>query len=243
MKKMFLFSLVSSFFLIASSANASILNGGFEDGLNDWDIHLFCTTETSHTLFDGTELMPVEGSHFAVVDGDNSLPSSTLAQYFNLEAGSVISGSVALEIRTYYDNEPINTFAKVLISQNFGEDRPTWEVLNLNKTDMSNYIYIPEQHEGKGYVLWTPWQWTAPLTGEYIIRLGTHGSVYYDNFIHGFFDNIKISAGPSFCEGDFEPYDGDVDGSDLAALVANPDLLELSTFAAEFGRIDCLLVE
>ena len=39
-------------------------------------------------------------------------------------------------------------------------------------------------------------------------------------------------------EGDFEP-DGDVDGSDLTELVANPALLDLSTFAGEFGRTDC----
>jgi lysophospholipase L1-like esterase len=32
--------------------------------------------------------------------------------------------------------------------------------------------------------------------------------------------------------------DGDVDGSDLSELVANPVLLDLSTFAAEFGRTD-----
>ena len=37
--------------------------------------------------------------------------------------------------------------------------------------------------------------------------------------------------------------DRDVDGSDLSELVANPGLLELSTFATEFGRIDCLQVE
>ena len=46
------------------------------------------------------------------------------------------------------------------------------------------------------------------------------------------------------CEADFSPSDGDVDGSDLAWLVANPDFLDLlSTFAAEFGRIDCSQVE
>jgi len=41
------------------------------------------------------------------------------------------------------------------------------------------------------------------------------------------------------CEGDLEGDDGDVDGSDLAELVANPALLDLSTFAAEFGRKNC----
>jgi hypothetical protein len=34
--------------------------------------------------------------------------------------------------------------------------------------------------------------------------------------------------------------DGDVDGTDLAELVANPDLLDLSAFAADFGGADCL---
>lgn len=38
--------------------------------------------------------------------------------------------------------------------------------------------------------------------------------------------------------GDFED-DGDVDGSDLAELAANPGLLYLSSFAAEFGRTNC----
>ena len=44
------------------------------------------------------------------------------------------------------------------------------------------------------------------------------------------------------CEGDFD-HDGDVDGSDLATLAANPDLLDLSIFAAEFGRTNCPVYE
>jgi subtilisin len=40
------------------------------------------------------------------------------------------------------------------------------------------------------------------------------------------------------CQGDFEP-DGDVDGSDLAALIANPALLDIPTFAQSFGRNTC----
>ena len=41
------------------------------------------------------------------------------------------------------------------------------------------------------------------------------------------------------CKGDLDD-DGDVDGSDLAELAANPGLLDLSSFAEEFGRMDCL---
>jgi len=40
------------------------------------------------------------------------------------------------------------------------------------------------------------------------------------------------------CFGDFYE-DGDVDSADLAELATNPALLDLSTFAAEFGRTDC----
>lgn len=58
------------------------------------------------------------------------------------------------------------------------------------------------------------------------------------NLDPGFWYTVNASG----CEGDFEPFDGDVDGSDLAKLVANPGLLDLSTFAAEFGRIDCTII-
>jgi hypothetical protein len=44
------------------------------------------------------------------------------------------------------------------------------------------------------------------------------------------------------CAGDFNN-DGDVDGSDLAGLAANPSLLDVFSFAAHFGRTDCPLWE
>jgi hypothetical protein len=43
----------------------------------------------------------------------------------------------------------------------------------------------------------------------------------------------------SLCAGDFDN-DGDVDGSDLIELIDDSALLDLSVFAVEFGRIDCL---
>lgn len=53
-------------------------------------------------------------------------------------------------------------------------------------------------------------------------------------------DDLTVDAGLiiSTCLGDFDK-DYDVDGSDLAELVANPARLELSTFADDFGRKDC----
>jgi hypothetical protein len=43
---------------------------------------------------------------------------------------------------------------------------------------------------------------------------------------------------PAICECDFEP-DGDVDGSDLAAYIANGAGISLNEFAEEFGRTNC----
>ena len=40
------------------------------------------------------------------------------------------------------------------------------------------------------------------------------------------------------CRGDFN-HDGDVDGADLAAYIANPGTLVPADFAAEFGRVGC----
>ena len=41
------------------------------------------------------------------------------------------------------------------------------------------------------------------------------------------------------CEGDFAPYNGAVDGRDLAYLIANLGVLDVSVFADNFGLADC----
>jgi|LGOV01.1.fsa_nt_gb hypothetical protein len=52
---------------------------------------------------------------------------------------------------------------------------------------------------------------------------------------------FRIFSGGGPCAGDFDG-DGDVDGGDLAALAANPDLLDLSVFASGFGKTDCPVI-
>jgi hypothetical protein len=49
---------------------------------------------------------------------------------------------------------------------------------------------------------------------------------------HGF----VASPLAGFVSGDFTPADSDVDGSDLAALIANTSLMDLATFSANFGK-------
>jgi subtilisin family serine protease len=61
-------------------------------------------------------------------------------------------------------------------------------------------------------------------------------SAYQDGSASGIFG--KRFAGAEACECDFEP-DGDVDGSDLAAYIADQAGINLGDIAEDFGRTDC----
>jgi len=50
---------------------------------------------------------------------------------------------------------------------------------------------------------------------------------------------IANTVEAEICQCDFTPADGDVDGSDLAAYIADQAGISLNDFAAEFGRTDC----
>jgi hypothetical protein len=64
----------------------------------------------------------------------------------------------------------------------------------------------------------------------------TWESAYQDGSATGIFG--KRFAGVETCECDFEP-DGDVDGSDLAAYIADQAGINLGDLADDFGRTDC----
>jgi hypothetical protein len=50
---------------------------------------------------------------------------------------------------------------------------------------------------------------------------------------------IKSPLTVSLCKGESIPYDGDVDGVDIALYIADPGTISLSDLAADFGRINC----
>jgi hypothetical protein len=55
-----------------------------------------------------------------------------------------------------------------------------------------------------------------------------------------FFIMAGMSTAHAYFPGDFPSADGDVDGSDLAALIATPGLLDIATFAQNFGNSSSL---
>lgn len=83
---------------------------------------------------------------------------------------------------------------------------------------------------------WNTWYSHVTLpedVGIRIIARDEDGNYYIADTLLTITDTMQPT-----CAGDFD-LDGDVDGSDLAELAANPGLLDLSLFASNFGRTDC----
>lgn len=73
------------------------------------------------------------------------------------------------------------------------------------------------------------------------VYAGTPNSLKALNFVNrtdGWVAGGSVIMKLRLCKGDFDG-DGDVDGSDLADLTANPALIDIVKFAQEFGRTDC----
>jgi hypothetical protein len=68
--------------------------------------------------------------------------------------------------------------------------------------------------------------WNNAASKQYTRNLGTGTGIEL------------VSSDPLACSGNFDA-DGDVDGKDLAALIANMSALDLSAFARNFGRNTC----
>jgi hypothetical protein len=93
-------------------------------------------------------------------------------------------------------------------------------------------------YDASGNKLWdfahNPTQWRDAIYG---LAVDSDNNIGVGSFTDGVYltEKYKYMA----CEGDIDK-DRDVDGSDLAQLAADPGLLQLSLFAADFGRTDCL---
>jgi photosystem II stability/assembly factor-like uncharacterized protein len=73
------------------------------------------------------------------------------------------------------------------------------------------------------------------------VYAGTSNSLKSINFVNGTDGWIvggSVIMKLNLCQGSFDG-DGDVDGSDIASLIANPSLINLVRFAQEMGRSDC----
>ena len=81
---------------------------------------------------------------------------------------------------------------------------------------------------------------TTPIYPAYGIHRHLRSVIFLDDpgeagYINISFDDVNVET--FIC--DLQPFDGDVDGSDLVAYIADGEGIVLSEFAEEFGQINC----
>ncbi len=171
MKKLLLLFLML-FVASAGLANADIINGGFEDGLNGWTngaggynaIGSYSSSDTSLSL------SPHGGSYFLKLESEG-LYFGHLEQNIALSAGDVISGWLAFEIAG-------TSLARIKMAYN-GSSDTVWEA-------------------SSGFDSWAPWNWTAPETNTYtlIFSAAASGIPYVPIYSRLFVDDITVSSAP-----------------------------------------------
>ncbi|NML18030.1 hypothetical protein [Azohydromonas caseinilytica] len=188
-------------------SNRSIENGSFETGTTTgWDVDidkgyssLFqpnirpagTVTVVSSWMFQGATRLPVDGQYFLRVgtgnewfDGQGTY-DITASQKVLLQKGDSITGS-----SFYYNGD-------------FAAQDTVWvKVYNASGKNLLATPWIefsgngnPGDHNSVPYTQssdWTAWEWTAPKTGVYILKLGA--TTFGDNRFatYGFHDAISV---------------------------------------------------
>ena len=152
---------------VAATANAALVNGGFENGnLTGWDVYVDANGDavvaTSYTDSDSGFVVwdPMEGDYlsYLVVDGSGS--ETTLSQTFSLAAGDVLTGYSAYDYNDYFDGVYGDDYAYVSITdETTGISATLWSV---NGAGLANFADVD----------WTPWSFTAESDGLYSFVLG-----------------------------------------------------------------------
>jgi hypothetical protein len=170
--------------LIVTTANAAVptlVNGGFESGnLTGWTIatNLGSAKVVSSHLGDlGTLYAPVEGNWFAELKAGLQYSNQMVMESIPLNVGDMLTGYAAFD---YVDAHPYNDFAFVRIFNSSGAQvAQPWVGQGAN---------VPNNWDGP----WTPWSWTAPVTGTYSLRMGVVNDIDKSNSSFGLFDAVQL---------------------------------------------------
>jgi hypothetical protein len=211
----------------------------YQNSNTSWSVNafyasaMFRTTSTS-TLTSGSWLrveFPMKrygddyyerNSYFGLYNNNGTLQLRAAIQdfygYTSVTLGTYTPGAtVQIAIRYVYHNSSIDTVTMSYAVNPQGCTEPTWTLVGT--TDSNPY--------GDGY---------------YVHRVQVNADRGSSGTASGWIDEIRAADSYNqivLLPGDFAPTDFDVDGSDLAALIANASLIDIATFAQNFGKNIC----
>lgn len=158
-----------------SAAAAPLANPGFETGnFSGWGVSIppgaFAGVLTSYTgTTTGFVATPFNGRFFAVLKTDGPGSQTRVFQTVGLAAGETLGGAAFFKAEDYC---PYNDASQVLVIRAGG---PTSVVFSSSVCSVGNY----------GYTGWTPWSFTAPVAGTYLVeaRISNSGDSGLDSFM------------------------------------------------------------
>ena len=126
-----------------------------------------------------------------------------------------------------YHDEPIFLVSVIFIENAYTDTWYSWEITSVVRD------WVDGVHDNYGL--------TIKRMDEENPFLTFVSSDHYSNLPDSWDPElyVEFTSNVAPCEGDIAPADGDVDGSDLAAYIANQAGINLNDFAADFGRTDC----
>jgi hypothetical protein len=180
--------------------------------------------------------------------GQNATTAQSSAGFFSVSAFGVASNNnmctANASATANWTFQPLSSIDHLTINYDFGSSAASHTASNGNYTltDTTTGTTISSKNLSQP-PLFSRTGWTGSDLINYSFQtdhiyglaLSANATSTYDGRTLTIWTN-NIAAVP---QGDFPPADCDVDGSDLAALIANTSLIDLATFAQNFGKNFC----
>lgn len=173
---------IASGFVLATlsgSANAALINAGFEDGnLNGWTVNGNASVVSSHNGdIDHFAYQPQEGHYFLSLEAGRRNVWQTVSQTFNLNAGDALEGFAAFDFKDLF----LTDGARVRILGGNGDELA--EPYYQQGSFMTAFGDYP----------WTNWDWTALSSGTYTLEFAVRNTGLNVLSSYGLFD-VSLNA-------------------------------------------------
>lgn len=157
--------------LISGSAQAGLINAGFETGdMTGWAGS--GAVVSSHSG-DSSTYSPMEGNYFLRILAGSANVWQTATQTVTLGAGDMLEGWAAFDWRDYYSYV----------------DGARVRILDVTGAELA-VPYYKQGASGEDYAdyPWTAWSWTAASASSYIVEYGSRNTSDSANSGYGLFD-------------------------------------------------------